>query len=130
MHSFGVIYMFNLIATLALMLIGAIFTMDRLTVLQRHFLAAQDTSCCGLLATAQADARCLPGAGPAIDCMLRSNTRASVGRLDEFPQATSMSVFPPAAHDMLDLDALLSTEERRVRQAVRRFAVRAAELKA
>lgn len=47
------------------------------------------------------------------------------GLTEQFPQAQNMSDFPAAAHDLLGLDGLLTTEERCTRDAVRQFMVRA-----
>ena len=53
-------------------------------------------------------------------------TRAmGAGLTEQFPQAQNMSDFPVAAHDLLVLDGLLTTEERCTRDAVRQFMVRA-----
>ena len=49
---------------------------------------------------------------------------ASSGTTPEFALAQPMSVFPPARHDALGLDGLLSPAEREVRDRVRQFAVR------
>ena len=43
---------------------------------------------------------------------------------ETFPQARTMASFPPAVHDLLQIDALLSPEERATRYAVRAFMVR------
>jgi acyl-CoA oxidase len=43
------------------------------------------------------------------------------GLTEQFPQAQNMSDFPAAAHDLLGLDGLLTTEERCTRDAVRQF---------
>ncbi len=52
-------------------------------------------------------------------------TRAqSSGFTPQFPQAQNMSAFPPAAHDLLNLDDLLTPQERKTRYAVREFMVR------
>lgn len=50
----------------------------------------------------------------------------AAGTTPEFEFAQSMAAFPPATHDALLLDDLLTPEERDVRQRVRRFAVRGA----
>lgn len=60
----------------------------------------------------------------------RALTRAAtsdgeLGLQETFPQAHTMASFPPAVHDLLQIDALLSPEERRTRYAVRAFMVRA-----
>lgn len=44
-----------------------------------------------------------------------------MGYTATFPQAQDMSAFPPASHDLLFLDDLLSPEEKRTRYAVREF---------
>ena len=44
------------------------------------------------------------------------------GTTPEFEFAQSMRAFPPAKHDVLGLEELLTPEEREVRQRVRRFA--------
>lgn len=57
----------------------------------------------------------------------RSPTAAAVnsrGFMRAFPQATTMADFPAAAYDALGLDALLTPEERAVRDKVRAFAER------
>lgn len=46
-----------------------------------------------------------------------------MGYTATFPQAQDMSAFPPASHDLLFLDDLLSPEEKRTRYAVREFMV-------
>ncbi len=46
------------------------------------------------------------------------------GLTEQFPQAQNMSDFPAAAHDLLGLDGLLTTEERCTRDAVWQFMVR------
>ncbi|GFR46240.1 hypothetical protein Agub_g7786 [Astrephomene gubernaculifera] len=38
-----------------------------------------------------------------------------------FPQATTAAAFPPAVHDLLSLDGLLSAEERQIRDKVRAY---------
>lgn len=45
------------------------------------------------------------------------------GYTEEFQQAQNMAAFPPAAHDLLFLDDLLTDEEKRTRYAVRAFMV-------
>lgn len=45
------------------------------------------------------------------------------GITEQFQQAQNMAAFPQAAHDMLNLDDLLTAEERRTRYAVREFMV-------
>ncbi len=40
-----------------------------------------------------------------------------------FPQAATAADFPPVAHDALNLDALLTPEERAIRQRVRAYMV-------
>lgn len=54
--------------------------------------------------------------------MERAPTLA-VGTTPEFDQAQSIRVFPPARHDALELEGLLTQEERDVRDRVRAFAV-------
>jgi hypothetical protein len=46
----------------------------------------------------------------------------AVGATPQFPSAQTMTAFPPATHDFLDLRDLLSPEERQVRDKVRAFA--------
>jgi hypothetical protein len=50
------------------------------------------------------------------------------GTSPEFEFAQTMRVFPPAKHDALELEELLSAEEREVRDRVRKFAVRNPQL--
>lgn len=47
----------------------------------------------------------------------------SSGITEQFQHAQNMAAFPPAAHDLLNLDHLLTAEERRTRGAVREFMV-------
>ena len=55
---------------------------------------------------------------------LRPTSALSRGGYSErFQQAQDMSAFPPAAHDLLFLDDLLSPEEKGTRYAVRGFMV-------
>lgn len=47
----------------------------------------------------------------------------AVGNDPTFPQADNMRVFPPPVHDALNLDSLLTPDERLVRDKVRNFMV-------
>lgn len=49
------------------------------------------------------------------------SSNVGAGYSPTFPQTQDMSVFPPASHDMMFLDDLLSSEERKTRYAVREF---------
>jgi hypothetical protein len=51
------------------------------------------------------------------------SSNVGAGYSPTFPQAQDLSVFPPASHDMMFLDDLLSSEERKTRYAVREFMV-------
>lgn len=73
---------------------------------------------------------CLAADGPQLS---RQDTRAatsakvstdSPGFSRAFPQAETAAAFPPAGHDQLDLDALLSPGEKALRDKVRAFMVR------
>ena len=51
-------------------------------------------------------------------------TRATEGtEYDNFPQAQTMANFPPASHDLLSFDQLLSEEERDVKYRTRAYMV-------
>lgn len=70
--------------------------------------------------------RCLPYdcpvclSGPVLSS---APTRAAMnGTTREFPSAQNMKIFPPAKHDLLGLDSLLTPEERMVRDKVRSYA--------
>lgn len=52
---------------------------------------------------------------------LAASSTWALGFTDTFPQARTMAVFPPAVHDLLRIDDLLTPEERRTRYAVRAF---------
>jgi hypothetical protein len=54
----------------------------------------------------------------------RQPTSAQLGRDPTFPSATTAAAFPPSVSDVLDLDALLTPEERAIRQRVRKYMVR------
>jgi hypothetical protein len=45
------------------------------------------------------------------------------GRTIAFPQCTTMRDFPDAAHDALEIDGLLSSSEKAIRDKVREFMV-------
>ncbi|KAI8474954.1 MAG: acyl-CoA dehydrogenase NM domain-like protein [Monoraphidium minutum] len=65
---------------------------------------------------------------PIHQLLVRGPTRSvaphSRGFMRAFPQATTMADFPASAHDALALDALLTADERGVRDRVRAFAER------
>ena len=42
---------------------------------------------------------------------------------DNFPQAQTMSHFPPAVHDLFDFDGLLTDEEKEIRYKTRAYMV-------
>ena len=56
---------------------------------------------------------------------LKRELTLALGTSQEFECAQNMTVFPPAKHDALYWDDLLTPEEREVRDRVRRFAVSA-----
>ncbi len=60
-------------------------------------------------------------AGAATLC--RQLTAAALGSDPTFPQAQTAARFPPAVHDSLDLDALLTPEEQQMRKRVRAYMV-------
>lgn len=60
--------------------------------------------------------------GTEVDRLERQLTLAGLGTTPEFEHAQNMTVFPPAKHDALGLEELLTPEEREVRDRVRRFA--------
>ncbi|PRW59738.1 Acyl-coenzyme A oxidase peroxisomal [Chlorella sorokiniana] len=60
--------------------------------------------------------------GTESDRLERQLTLAGLGTTPEFEQAQNMTVFPPAKHDALGLEELLTPEEREIRDRVRRFA--------
>lgn len=64
-----------------------------------------------------------PAAGSEAAPLVRSPTLAD-GTTAEFAFAQNMRVFPPAKHDALELEELLTPEERAVKQRVREFAER------
>lgn len=80
--------------------------LSRLRVLGAHLTGEADTS--------QSEA----------DVLERQLTLAGLGTTAEFEFAQNMSVFPPAKHDALGLEGLLTPEEREVRDRVRQFAER------
>lgn len=51
-----------------------------------------------------------------------SHPTLATGTTAQFPHAQNMSVFPPAKHDALGLEDLLTPAEREVRDRVRKFA--------
>ena len=53
-------------------------------------------------------------------------TLATSSNYPTFPQAQTMAEFPPACHDMLHWDELLTDKERETKYKVRKFMVRAA----
>jgi hypothetical protein len=65
------------------------------------------------------------GATPAAaaSAALERELTLALGTTPEFDQAQSMRAFPPAKHDALGLEELLTQEEREVRDRVRAFAV-------
>jgi len=76
-----------------------------------------------------------PCAGPCAPSLARQPTRATTAQAPSsdskgfsraFPQAESAAAFPAAGWDMLALDALLTPEERALRDRVRAFMVRPA----
>lgn len=81
----------------------------RIQVLAAHVLAARDQE---------------QGRPSRVAGLSREPTLAALGlgTTPEFDQAQNMTVFPPARHDALRLDELLTPEERDVRQRVRTFA--------
>ena len=60
---------------------------------------------------------------PGATSITRQDTRADSTEYDNFPQAQTMANFPPAVHDLLNFDQLLSQEERDVRDKVRAYMV-------
>lgn len=63
------------------------------------------------------------GANAEADALERQLTAAGLGTTPEFEFAQNMRAFPPAKHDALGLEELLTPAEREVRDRVRRFAV-------
>mmetsp|Transcript_12566 Transcript_12566/g.27116 ORF Transcript_12566/g.27116 Transcript_12566/m.27116 type:complete len:444 (-) Transcript_12566:761-2092(-) len=53
----------------------------------------------------------------------RNPTAAALGNDPNFPQAQTAAAFPDAVHDALNLDGLLTPEERAVRDRVRKYMV-------
>lgn len=54
---------------------------------------------------------------------MQSTRAMGDGLTEQFQHAQNMAAFPAAAHDLLNLDHLLTAEERRTRDAVRDFMV-------
>ena len=55
--------------------------------------------------------------------LLQHETRAEAAEYDNFPHAQTMASFPPAVHDLLNFDQLLSEQERDVRDRTRAYMV-------
>lgn len=54
---------------------------------------------------------------------LTSSATSSLGYSPTFPQCNTSALFPHAAHDALNIDGMLSSEERAVRDRVRAYMV-------